>query len=107
MVAGQLDQPTEIESAALVGQFNISFLTAQPDQPIKDDQVEQPDNLQVQLDQSSEAVELDQQGHPVSCSFDETCESMTVDQLLADTLPSDCQDCSEEVDMEESELLDD
>ena len=68
--------------------------------------MEQPNDLQVLLDQSPEAVKLDLQGHPVSRSFDDTWESMTIDQQLADTLPSDSQDCSAEVDMEESKLLD-
>ena len=99
-VAGQLDQlPNEIQSASLVGQLDQPYLAAQPDQPIEADQLDQPNDLQVQPDQPSVAGQLDQQGHP-AFSFDETCDNMSEDQLLADTLLSDSLDCSEGVDME-------
>ena len=64
------------------------------------------------LDQSTAAAELDQQGLPVSCSFDDaldTLESLTIEQQQADTLdeniPDVSQDCDLEFDNEASNAL--
>ena len=109
--ADQPGKPMEIESAAPAGQFNtlLNSLADQPDEPIETDQAAQPEDLLVMLGQPTAAAEFDQQGLPVSCSFDDALESLTIEQQRADTLdenfPDVSQDCEVEFDNEASNAL--
>ena len=110
--ADQSGKPMEIESAAPAGQFDtlLNSLADQPDEPIETDQAAQPEDLLVMLGQPTAAAEFDQQGLPVSCSFDlETLESLTIEQQRADALdehfPDVSNDCEVEFDNEASNAL--